>query len=347
MEMLLETDMGKAVSTNPFPTRNDEIIDYSIRPAKNIERKMICEALARLSILSSIRTYHYIGFGSSYFVDLIMFHKALGIQKLTSIEGNPDMEERVRFNTPYSCVDVKIGMSTDLLPEVEWDENKSILWLDYISPLTGYMFSDLTTFFTRALSGSVFIISVNAEVKDEAGLQTITERIKAKLKKDKEVESRVKKSFFAESSLKKSDYYSVIRNIVNEEITSVLAKRNRLEPDKNYSFKQIFNFIYHDGQAMLTIGGILFAKKDSAKVRNMAFDNLPFYSNDTTSFEISVPHLTNREMQALDKYLPGFHSDPKSKQEALNKLKNVVSETAIEKYAKVYQYFPSYKEVAI
>ena len=61
--------------------RNDEIMNYLFRPAKNIERKMLCEALSRLSIISDVKHYQYVGFSSVYFADFSLFHKQLGIQK--------------------------------------------------------------------------------------------------------------------------------------------------------------------------------------------------------------------------------------------------------------------------
>ncbi|HGB1823876.1 TPA: O-methyltransferase, partial [Salmonella enterica subsp. enterica serovar Bahrenfeld] len=63
-------------------------IDYRIRPAKNIERKMIRDVLLRLSPFGIFSDYQYIGFGSKYFTDFIIMHKYLGIDDMISIEGD-------------------------------------------------------------------------------------------------------------------------------------------------------------------------------------------------------------------------------------------------------------------
>jgi hypothetical protein len=196
------------------------------------------------------------------------------------------------------------------------------------------------------LNQVVFIISVNVEIKDEDEFKTTDSRIKAKLKKDSEVKNRIRNATFDEE-LNKDNYYSIIRNVIQLEIEEILDNRNKVEARPKYSYKQIFNFLYHDGQAMLTIGGILHSDEDKEKINAMAFENLEYFKENDEYFEIVVPHLTNREIQALDKYLPLFHSDPKVKEEALTALKNIISESAIEKYAKVYRYFPIYKEIAI
>ena len=323
--------------------RNDELLNYLLRPAKNIERKMLCEALSRLSIISKLSNYLYVGFGSTYFADFILFHKALGIQKLISIEGDDAMEERVRFNNPYSCIDILIGQSTEMLPEVPWEKQKSILWLDYTSTLEGYMFNDMATFFNRAQSGSVFIISVNVDIQDQTESKTTNEKIKKKLEKDSEVKKRIHNNQL-KKDLKKENYYSIIRGVIHEEILDIINARNKIESIDKLNYKQIFNFLYKDGAAMLTIGGILFSEKDRDKISKMTFENMDFFKDKDEYFEIIVPNLTSREIKTLDKYLPNINNDALAKKQAQDELKNVISNDVIDKYSKIYRYFPYFTE---
>lgn len=324
--------------------RNDEMINYLFRPAKNIERKMLCEALSRLSIISDVKHYQYVGFGSVYFADFTLFHKQLGIQKLISIECEEEMETRVRFNQPYSCINVMLGRSNDILPEVDWSNNKSILWLDYTEALKGYMFKDMATFFQRALSGSIFIISVNVDLRESDGNgKTKSEKVKNRLNKDTDVRKKIIGSFF-EKDLTKNDYYTIIRNIINSETNEIITERNKIEAQDKFSYKQMFNILYQDGQAMLTVGGILFSDKDNDKLEQINFRNLDFIMPDENRFEIQVPNLTYREIHALDKYLPDFNINPEAKEKAFEELKGVVSDDAINKYAKIYRYYPNYTE---
>ena len=64
-------------------------INYSIRPAKSAERKMLCELIQHLSVFHKLSDYQYIGFGSTYFTDFSLFHRNLGINKMISIEKDP------------------------------------------------------------------------------------------------------------------------------------------------------------------------------------------------------------------------------------------------------------------
>ncbi len=61
-------------------------INYRVRPAKSIQRKMLCDALLRLSFFEPVENYRYVGFGSTTFTDFILFHKILGIKDMISIE---------------------------------------------------------------------------------------------------------------------------------------------------------------------------------------------------------------------------------------------------------------------
>ena len=46
-----------------------ESVNYVLRPAKNIERKMFCEAFRRLAEFGRVDSYRYVGFGSTFFSD--------------------------------------------------------------------------------------------------------------------------------------------------------------------------------------------------------------------------------------------------------------------------------------
>src|SRR4051794_20885935 len=106
-------------------------VHYLLRPAKNVQRKMLCEALQRLSVYRPVNSYQYVGFGSVYFGDFCLFHRQLGIETMTTIEKHEPDEARVRFNLPYKCVDLKMGSAAARLPEIDWSTSPSISWLDY------------------------------------------------------------------------------------------------------------------------------------------------------------------------------------------------------------------------
>src|SRR5215217_2469184 len=139
-----------------------ELINYSLRSAKSAERKMLCEAMRKLSVFDTIENYNYIGLGSTYFSDFSLIHKMLGIEKMTSIEKDDANSGRFDFNRPYSCIQMEYGASEDVLPSLNW-EGRSILWLDYDDRLISPMLTDVNTFISKATSGSLFILTCNAQ----------------------------------------------------------------------------------------------------------------------------------------------------------------------------------------
>ena len=61
------------MSSNAFEDGSSfEKFNYALRPAKNMQRKMLCEALARLSRIAGLVSYRYIGFGAIGFHDFCL-----------------------------------------------------------------------------------------------------------------------------------------------------------------------------------------------------------------------------------------------------------------------------------
>jgi hypothetical protein len=77
-----------------------EKFDYSIRPNKRTQRKMIFDALARYIAVFPRARFRYVGFGSMWFTDFLYAHRRLGLNSLTSIE-KPDGFRRAAFNRPF------------------------------------------------------------------------------------------------------------------------------------------------------------------------------------------------------------------------------------------------------
>ncbi len=95
-----------------------ESVNYTIRPNKNIERKLVFEALRVLRSSIPLNGYRYVGLGSLWFVDFILAHRYLSINNMVCIEYETEAE-RVEFNRPYDCIEVLRGNTTDVLPTID------------------------------------------------------------------------------------------------------------------------------------------------------------------------------------------------------------------------------------
>ena len=135
-------------------------INYSIRPNKNVERKLMIECLKALADPFNIPLYNYIGMGSFWFIDFILIHRDLSIQKMYSIEL-PPYRDRAEFNRPLNCIKVVAGESTLVLPDMKLDEERSIIWLDYDKGLDSPFIEDLQIIGSYAMAGTVVIVTIN------------------------------------------------------------------------------------------------------------------------------------------------------------------------------------------
>ncbi len=311
-------------------------VNYSIRPAKSIERKMFCEAFRKLSVFGTVEKYRYIGFGSTYFSDFYLFHKNLGIKNMISIEKNEEDKDRFEFNIPFSCINVMFGPSNEILPKLKWDV-RTILWLDYDDTLDAHMLSDINHFFTSAISGSVIIMTVDASVRDTSGkvagdgkrIQVLEERLgKDKIPRD-----------INEKDIHGWKTAELYRRIIINEIEEILNSRNGVQSEGNkLMFKQIFNFWYADGAKMQTVGFVLFDQGSETTFNRCEFNQLEFVKTDGKPYEIQVPKLTLREIKHLDKCLPSNN---------ISKSNSFIPEDDKDKYSRVYRYFPLFAETEL
>lgn len=319
-------------------------IDYRLRPAKNIERKMLANAFRRLSEFGHVEEYRYIGFGALYFSDFILFHRALGFRHMISIEregeDDPAKQERYKFNSPFKCVDIEFGSAKSVLPRLNWGI-RSIVWLDYIGALSKEVLSDVAFVCSQATQGSLLLISVNAssiempeneDDEEEPKGKGPLENLKRAVGSDKVPPGINNKAL---SGWRMAE---VCRTIVQNEIEEALKERNGgLPKGSKFRYQQLFNFHYADGAKMLTVGGILYDEGQESVVSRCGFEKLDFYRPNEESYTIDPPLLTFKEIRALDKVIPlqGDACDIP------------VLPEDIRKYEEIYRYFPHFTEAEI
>jgi hypothetical protein len=212
-------------------------INYSLRPGKHIERKMLAEALSKLTPFGPLHSYRYVGFGSIYFADFIVIHRGLGIDDMVSIEEQVQDEARVASNKPFACIRLEYGSSNDMLPTLDWSK-KTIAWLDYDGRLNRSVLADTAWFFTAAEPGSVYILTVNVQAGEPAkGLDQLTDAVGI---------DRVPPGIVARD-LTSWGLADVSRRIVTNEIRDTLYQRNGgRRGGESLRFRQLFHFRYAD-----------------------------------------------------------------------------------------------------
>lgn len=310
-------------------------INYNIRPAKSIERKMLCESFRCIRKFNFPSSYRYIGFGAKYFTDFILFHKELCINDMVSMEKNTSNRQKYEFNKPLKCIKIEFGKSTDVLPKLEWPEDKkTILWLDYDQKFQPFMMNDVKMSISNITSGSIILISCNRVIGNEMSDYTKESRLDylKGIFEDKVPITTKERDLVPKYSFK------IVKEIFDDTIKDSLYEVNstRNENDK-LNYEQLFYFIYSDGAPMVTIGGIFFQEKDRLKYEKCTFSKNPFIGKAGEPYDIDIPCLTLKEVQALNSMLPIDNIDdikvPGLKREE------------IEKYIKLYRYFPYFTEM--
>src|SRR5438874_12849499 len=115
--------------------RSYEKFNYLIRPAKQIERKLLIEGLHQLSACGfPIRQYRYVGLGSPFYADFVLFHKYLYIEDMICVEAN-DIRRRMKFNKPFPKVALQMRKVSEVIPKLD-RALRHVVWLDYDKPLT-------------------------------------------------------------------------------------------------------------------------------------------------------------------------------------------------------------------
>lgn len=282
-------------------------IDYSIRPAKHAERRMLADVFRRLAAFEPLEAYRYVGFGSVWFSDFLLFHRALGIRKMLSIEEAATLKERFEANKPFS-IEMDFRRSTLALPDLDYS-TRQFIWLDYDDPISPDMLQDVSTVASRARSGTCLVISVQSH---RAPQVAEADRDRAEDVNAISAEERFRSAFGAArvpQNLQRDDligwpFGSLARWMIKEEIRKALEIRKLANAASALLVKEIVDFEYEDGAKMTTVVVLFYSAEEKACVDAASFKSLQFFQNATLPIFIPTPKLTLREYRQLERQLP-------------------------------------------
>jgi hypothetical protein len=320
-----------------------EEVNYTIRPAKCIERKMLAEAFSRLAAFGALESYRYIGFGSTYFTDFNLFHRALNFPDMVSIEKDAEKSGRFDFNRPFRCVTMKYGLSNEVLPRIEWS-GRVIVWLDYDYPADRSVLADMKLFLSKAVTGSLLLVTVDARPDKLEPLPALDPALKTAEHRLHMLSERLGEENLPPGLDPRqlgdwgtaAAYWRVFDNYIQ----STLQIRNGPLPQASrFHCKQLFHFRYADGARMLTMGWLLHDQGHENLYASCGFKDLFYVRSGSDPFEIRVPCLTVREVRALSAQLP--------REPGKQLVGPGIPEADLEKFAQIYRYFPSFAEAEL
>jgi hypothetical protein len=325
-----------------------ETIDYSLRPNKNVERKLIAEALQALSPSFDLTKYRYIGLGGIWFVDFVLFHRTLRIRDMISIQEGERYADRARFNKPYGCIQVRTGVSTTELARLLPADKPVLVWMDYDSMLAGPVLKDIPITCESLKSGDIVLFTVNADHRR----QLANQKAKGGVVLDRKV---------VLSSLLKIPVSRIPDEAVEADgfppfVATALFGRmksgTRIASGGALKFVPLFNFKYADGATMITIGGMIVNAADEVRLNDSGLLTrdpitglrvLPFVTQEE-QFAVRVPLLTHREKLVIDRLLPRDEEIP---DETLARMHCTLEAAEVDAYRQFYRYYPSFSEMAL
>ena len=321
-------------------------INYMFRPKKQIERKMLIEFLQSIQyeLNTNISEYQYIGLGSIYYYDFILFHKYLNIRDMISLD-NKEYPKRFEFNKPFDFIKFNNISTTEVLLNNELDK-KSFIWFDYDSSLISHnwgrdktlsslsnkgIFNDIQIITNKSKELDLFVLTVNMKI-----YEAFFSSPKFKDNLINEYDEYLSEQYKQVEEITFENYPLIIQNI----IINIFKNNEKFHPTK---FRKLFSFIYQDNAPMYTIGGIFSENELSDKL----IKKNSFFETDENKFvDINVPLLTYCEKMKLDKNILNIKKNlnPLNEEEIIKLLEFEIEPCELKNYLNYYRYYPQYYE---
>lgn len=314
--------------------------NYLLRPSKQVERKLMIEILHRLMEAQyPITSYTYLGFGSPYYADFILFHKYLYIDQMICVE-HKSIPKRMKFNKPYEFIQLEMLSLSAVLAKLDRSQ-KYLAWLDYDYALDDTMLQDIGLLLNLLSPGSVFVVTVKAqprdlEASDPSSSPSAEKRTATILNEFREMFESLHSGEFKKSILTRKGLPRFFAEVLRAHIEAELGRRTDDTPVRYF---QLFNYRYADGAQMLTIGGVVDTEAGYKKLEGSGVLEHEFIRSAVEPMEISVPPLTVAEKQWLDQNLKDALT--------VDKLAFELEEEPFENYRKFYRQYPTYYETLV
>ncbi len=301
---------------------------YHLRPNKAIDRLVMIEAIRRLEQIGSLADYTYYGLGGPYLEDFRVLYELCNEIGLVSIEAMDHIYKRQKFHRPCKTLDLRNLDLFEFINEYEADEEKSIFWLDY-TDLEYINFEYFGLLLTKISRNSMVKVSLRADHKDYLDPET-HEEFKAKFQKIMPDPDAIPPG-------RSLQYAKFIQDMLE-----VIAQRS-LPGALPLMFQPINSFYYSDTNGMLTVTGVVCARNEEAKIREVfqdwKFSNFEWYN----PARINVPILSTKERLLLQGKLPTSKPAGEFLLQTLGyRIEKSLSQTRnqLEQYADFHRYYP-------
>jgi hypothetical protein len=311
------------------------LINFSLRQNKGIERAIVFEGLLQLPKSIGLRGATYVGLGSVWFADFVLAHRLLGIENMISLEDDPIIFRRAEFNVPYRTLLVFEGKSTDAIPALLEDEDLAarpwILWLDYDKPLDEDRRDELAQLVADLPADSVLLATFNAHMANYGG-------------KPAQRHERLRNLFGLAAPENMTTEEAKDRDRMMEILASSVETflvSKAVESGRPGGFVPAFRVMYVDGAPMVTVGGVLPDESNEEEVRHdVSNPEWPGFVSDI----IALPPLTAKEIHALQAMLP---NPARITREQVQAAGFDLLEEDIDSFVNHYLRYPNFAQLAV
>lgn len=315
------------------PRSSARFVSYDLRPAKQTERRILLDlvALGRACGLD-LSSYRYVGMGANRFYDFLLLHRYLGIHNMVSLEHDPDMAKRARFNVPYGFIDVREQSTADFIELDEFDV-RSIYWFDYDGAIGLEVIDDIYSLGTAVSPGDFIFVTVGGEPPKAVRTKSSRQRADWYTVTFGDVASQIQPEDCEDSTFRQS-----VHKLLCTTFRHAFASAADV-------FSMPLQIFYRDTTRMVTIGGCYLRAPDDEEFRRRCQQELPFLNVE--GYEpYSIPRLSlsERERQVFDLAATGRRKNSR----AFNQLRSMgFKDRDVDRYRELIRYIPRYVETIV
>lgn len=279
-------------------------LPYRLRPNKYVDRELFAELLSVAVARHGADSYVYISMGGRHLVDHHSIMRRAGLRKFVSIDRDPMVVARQRFNAAAPGAICEAVDSGELPSRIQdylerLGSDRAIVWLDFTEPKRMRQLREVEELATFLQPGDVLRVTLNADLK------AVEEKRIAEL-------SETQKSLPAERRraliLKREvgNYLpGSVESVTSEEIGSALVacvgRACGVGIERSSGGRAAVPLLlteYSDTTTMVT-ATVLFSGEDDEDVD--IFRKWEHAAQDWSHVErLTIPDLSSRERQALD-----------------------------------------------
>jgi hypothetical protein len=292
-------------------------IDYQIRSNKNIERKLVFDALSSVRAVINFTNHKYIGFGSMWFSDFRLAHKMLALDQMISIEYSNS--PRAEFNMPFCNIEVKDGdclLVLKAFPSEDW-KSPFVAWFDFDGNLNDNVVEILDLFLEKSAPDSVLLITINACILNyQNGRKNVVDSINdtsvgtvGQFLGMNNIDQRFKPTQIGAGKYKdisREDFPEFLADALLSRIEHQIVSIGRESGENPIQFIPAFNLCHKDGVEMVTVGGIIASKDNMAGWTSGLRDHLPIEPEKKKPIfqRLDLIPMTLKEKMELNACLP-------------------------------------------